>query len=78
MARRLACALMGALALALPNAAVGATPGHYQGTNEHNYPIEFDVAADGASLTNVVTTANASCNGGPAGPGALRQLSTDS
>jgi hypothetical protein len=60
---------VGALALALPNAAVGATPGHYTGTTEQNYPVSFDVAADGASLTNVVTTANGFCvNGGGVPP----------
>jgi hypothetical protein len=65
--------------LALPAGASAQVPGaHYTGTTQQNYPINFDVSADGTTLTNVVTTANASCNGGPAGPGALRQLSTDS
>jgi hypothetical protein len=66
---RLACALAGALALALPGAALAASPGHYTGTTEQNYPISFDVAADGASLTNVLTTANGFCvNGGGVPP----------
>jgi hypothetical protein len=44
----------GALAAPIPGA-------HYTGTTDQNYPIAFDVAADGASLTNVVTTVNGSC-----------------
>ena len=65
-----------AVALAVPTGASAATAGHYTGTTAQNYPIEFDVV--GSTVTNVVTTANGTCNGGPAGPGALRQMSTNS
>ncbi len=52
-----------ALVLALPAGASAAPiPGaHYSGTTDQNYPINFDVSADGTSLTNVVTTVNGSC-----------------
>lgn len=60
---RLARLLAIAAALALPAGASAAPiPGaHYTGTTDQNYPIGFDVAADGQSLTNVVTTVNGSC-----------------
>jgi hypothetical protein len=55
---------MGA-ALALPAGALAQVPGaHYSGTTADNYPISFDVSADGTSLTNVVTTVNST----PCGP----------
>jgi hypothetical protein len=53
-------------ALALPGAAVAASPipgAHYEGTTEDSYPISFDVSPDGASITNVVTTAYPFCFG---------------
>ncbi|MDQ3934188.1 MAG: hypothetical protein M3340_06105 [Actinomycetota bacterium] len=60
---RLARLLALAAALALPAAASAAPiPGaHYSGTTDQNYPINFDVSADGTYLTNVVTTVNGSC-----------------
>lgn len=62
LASLVACAALSSSAVAAP------IPGaHYTGTTDQNYPIEFDVAADGQSLTNVVTTVNGVCIGGPGG-----------
>jgi hypothetical protein len=76
MRRALASALV-VTGLALPGGALAAPiPGaHYTGTTDQNFPISFDVAPDGASLTNVVTTVNGFCIGGPGG---LLQYSTNS
>lgn len=64
----LAClASCAALALA-PVAFAAPVPGaHYTGTTNQNYPIAFDVAADGTTLSNVVTTVNGFCIGGRSG-----------
>lgn len=64
--RRLACLTTTIAALAIP-AAAGAAPipgAHYEGTTDQNYPIAFDVAPDGSSITNVVTSYNVFCTGG--------------
>ena len=55
-------ALIVAGALFPASALGGGIPGaHYTGTTDQNYPIGFDVSADGNSITNVVTTVNGSC-----------------
>ena len=71
-----ACLVIVAVLAASSSATAAPIPGaHYTGTTDQNYPIAFDVAADGASLTNVVTTVNGFCTGGPGG---LLPYSTDS
>ena len=58
-----------ALALtAVPAHAAAPVPGaHYEGTTENGSPFSFDVAPDGATLTNVITTLPVTCIGGNGG-----------
>jgi hypothetical protein len=71
----LAC-LVTCAVLAFAPGAWAATPGHYTGTTDQNYPIEFDVADDGQSLTNVVTSYNVFCT--VPGPTTAQQRSVNS
>jgi hypothetical protein len=55
-----------AAALILPAAAFGANPipgAHYEGTTDTGSPFSFDVAPDGASVTNVVFSTPMTCVG---------------
>jgi hypothetical protein len=60
--RRVAGLVSAVVALVLPVGAHAQIPGaHYSGTTDQNFPINFDVSADGTYLTNVVTTVTGSC-----------------
>ena len=55
-----------AAALTVPAAAFAASPipgAHYEGTTDTGSPFSFDVAPDGASVTNVVFSAPMTCVG---------------